>query len=187
MEKDRPFVLPWSSQNQIYGDLSKLSRRFPSLLKNQISTKYKDSNAEYKFGLSNKIESYWDRKIFGQLTSKSGDLRNNQGLYKLNILSFSELPKNDMYSPKPCHMIKVFVIMLHFRWWISQFWQWWGSNLCILFEVLSQREFLQHAGYGQWRWCHIHCRHSQALLCQYWVYSSWKRYIWHSMGAKVWW
>lgn len=92
MEKDRPFVLPWSSQNQIYGDLSILSRRFPSLLKNQITTKYNDNNSEYKFGLSNKIESYWDRKIFGQLTSKSGDLRNNQGLYKLNILSFSELP-----------------------------------------------------------------------------------------------
>ena len=91
MEKDRPFVLPWSSQNQIYGDLSKLSRRFPSLLNNQITTKYNDNNSEYKFGLSNKIESYWDRKIFGQLTSKSGDLRNNQGLYKLNILSFSEL------------------------------------------------------------------------------------------------
>ena len=113
MEKDRPFVLPWSSQNQIYGDLSKLSRRFPSLLNNQITTKYNDNNSEYKFGLSNKIESYWDRKIFGQLTSKSGDLRNNQGLYKLNILSFSEL--NDMYSPKPCHMIKVFVIIFHFR------------------------------------------------------------------------
>ena len=113
MEKDRPFVLPWSSQNQIYGDLSKLSRRFPSLLNNQITNKYNDNNSEYKFSLSNKIESYWDRKIFGQLTSKSGDLRNNQGLYKLNILNFSEL--NDMYSPKPCHMIKVFVIIFHFR------------------------------------------------------------------------
>ena len=98
MEKDRPFVLPWSSQNQIYGDLSKLSRRFPSLLKNQISTKYKDSNAEYKFGLSNKIESYWDRKIFGQLTSKSGDLRNNQGLFKLKKMS---LAIGRTVSPKP--------------------------------------------------------------------------------------
>ena len=99
MENGHPGSLPWLASFQMYSDLNTIYnyKKKCSKLLNIYATNNKSNE---KTSFKNIAESYWDRKILGQLSCKRGNFRENLGKYFGRMGEYEWGPLNNQFHEK---------------------------------------------------------------------------------------
>ena len=79
MASGRPYLLPWLPDRQIYGDSNGAANITHTFMKRSCLDRRHTSRNINGTSAKNRWESHWDKKIFGALSCRSGNFRENQG------------------------------------------------------------------------------------------------------------
>ena len=80
MENGHPGSLPWLASFQMCSDLNTIYN-YKNKCSKLLNIHATNKKLNEKISFKNIAESYWDRKILGQLSCKRGNFRENLGKY----------------------------------------------------------------------------------------------------------
>ena len=72
-------VLPWLPERQLYNDANRAGNFTYSFTRRSYVTRRQTGGNGYEISVKNRWEAHWDKLIFGALSCRTGNFRENQG------------------------------------------------------------------------------------------------------------